>query len=283
MPSGIPDLDIYIPDHRGTGRSARLSCAIQERFDSWDSAFISDREWADCIEALENEWGYYLEGFTTTAAAHDLGNLIEQMSPEDGGGRPFVYGVSYGTYWAHRYLQLYPNQPAGVILDSICPPETCVMNEYDHRFNQTAELFFGETCAANDTCRQKLGEDPWAMVADVFQKMEEGACPQIFDLNIDRENLRKTFGALFKDWALRVYVPAVVYRIDRCSEADVAALMIFAERMGLLEQFVFMDAGLDSAILGNHVLFSELWDGNQSQGEIEGDGQRCICLGGCCP
>src|SRR5690606_7389632 len=39
-----PNLDIYIPDHRGTGRSARLGCPAAERFDTRGSALIVEAE-----------------------------------------------------------------------------------------------------------------------------------------------------------------------------------------------------------------------------------------------
>jgi len=253
-----PDLDLYIPDHRGTGRSARLSCTVAERFDTRGSAVIVADEWPACIDAIEDAWGIYLDGFTTTAAARDLGEWIHRTrEPLD---EVLVLGVSYGTFWAHRYLKLFPDQPTAIILDSICSPGACTMPGYDARFNETAHGFFDRQCADDPICREKLGADPWSKVAAVFTKMEQGACPQLFDMGINRQTLRTSLGVLFRDWRLRVYLPAVVYRIERCSEGDVRALLAFSEALGLQESFVFMDPGLDSDILGSHILFSELWD-----------------------
>ena len=49
----------------------------------------------------------------------DLAAVLERTRKP--GQRSFVYGVSYGTYWAQRYLHVAPTQAAGVILDSIVP------------------------------------------------------------------------------------------------------------------------------------------------------------------
>lgn len=251
-----PDLDVYVPDHRGTGRSGRLGCGREERFDSRGSALIVDEEWESCQLSVEDTWGIYLGGFTTTAAARDLGELIARFRGP--GQEVYALGLSYGTYWAHRYLQLYPEQPTGLILDSLCPPGTCTMPEYDRRFNDTARDFMAR-CGEDDLCREKLGANPWGQMEAVFDKMERGACPQLFDMGISRETLRKTLGALMQDWALRVYIPAIIYRIERCSEDDLPALMRFAERMGLRDQVILQDAGLDSDVLAAHVMLSELW------------------------
>ena len=49
----------------------------------------------------------------------DVGELINLFKRNGIHDSAFVYGVSYGTYWAERYMQLFPRQAKGVILDSV--------------------------------------------------------------------------------------------------------------------------------------------------------------------
>ena len=71
----VPDLDIYLPDHRGTGRSGRLGCAA-EGVGTPGGRRILDSERAACGAELRATWGQDLAAFTPTAAAQDLQALI---------------------------------------------------------------------------------------------------------------------------------------------------------------------------------------------------------------
>ena len=68
-----PDLELYFIDHRGTGRSARLGCPGAEATWSEGSETIVDEEWSECRDEVSDTWGDGLNGFSTTAAARDLG------------------------------------------------------------------------------------------------------------------------------------------------------------------------------------------------------------------
>ncbi|HEY5957553.1 MAG TPA: alpha/beta fold hydrolase, partial [Polyangiaceae bacterium] len=127
------DLELYFLDHRGTGRSTRLACDVEEDPTGPSGTLIRDAEWTACAERISDEWGDDLTGFSTTEAARDLGEAIARTRKAN---QPvFVYAVSYGTYLAERYLQLFPNQSNGVILDSIAPPgHVDVLLEYDRQF-----------------------------------------------------------------------------------------------------------------------------------------------------
>jgi pimeloyl-ACP methyl ester carboxylesterase len=49
--------------------------------------------------------------------AMDLGMLADALKAPN---TPIVvYGISFGTYIAHRYMHLFPEQPGAVILDSL--------------------------------------------------------------------------------------------------------------------------------------------------------------------
>ncbi len=74
-------LVVYLPDHRGVGRSARLGCPEQEAAGSDEGLRITIDEWPACMESLQEIFGEALPYFDTTSASTDLGWLIEQLPP----------------------------------------------------------------------------------------------------------------------------------------------------------------------------------------------------------
>ena len=69
----------------------------------------------------------------------------------------FVYGRSYGTYWGHRYAQIFPNQASGVILDSVLPSVGHDWDQYDINVNEALKDFF-DKCKKDEFCQSKMGE-----------------------------------------------------------------------------------------------------------------------------
>ena len=163
-----PDVDYYMPDHRGTGKSTKVTCSAQG--DDTPSGFlIEEPEWPGCIEEVKAQWGDRLGRFNITGAARDLGLWIERTrQPEQ---PVFVLGVSYGTTWAQRYLQLFPAQVDGVVLDSVAPPGM-MLSDQDKDQNQVAQVFM-EFCGANEFCSSKLGTgaEPWNRATGLIQKV----------------------------------------------------------------------------------------------------------------
>jgi pimeloyl-ACP methyl ester carboxylesterase len=219
----VPEWDLYTLDHRGVGFSARLGCPQQELAGSEAGFSITSGEWADCLQHMQDTWGSDLAEFSTTAAALDLGMIIDRVSAP--GEDVHVLGVSYGTYWAIRYLQLYPQQASGVVLDSIAPPGISFL-KYDVFFNDIGEDFI-EYCKNDALCVSKLGVDPWTTIGQVFTNVQAGSCPAFSDLlgaGAERFYLRLSLGLLLKNIAMRPFIPATIYRLNRCDPEDVAAL-----------------------------------------------------------
>jgi pimeloyl-ACP methyl ester carboxylesterase len=219
----FPDVDYIFPDHRGTGRSTRLGCSAEDA-DSPDGAYINDEEWDACQADAVARYGADLEAFSATNAANDLGILVGHMQRQSDQPQ-HVLGVSYGTYWAHRYLQLYPDQADGVILDSLAAPGLSLYRQ-DEDSHIAAQDFF-DACGADSFCSSKLGEDPWAVAEGLMEDLNAGHCAEIAVPEEETHVLfRRAFASLLMNAALRTYIPAIVYRAERCSAEDIEALRV---------------------------------------------------------
>lgn len=226
----FPDVDYIFPDHRGTGRSTRLTCSAEDE-DSPDGRTIGDAEWDACQADAMSRYGEDLAAFSSTNAANDVGLLVDALRRETGQPQ-VVLGISYGTYWAHRYLQMFPEQADGVVLDSLAAPGLSLYRQ-DEDSNLAAEDFL-DVCAADTFCSSKLGPDPWGVAVDMMDRIKTGHCAEIAVEGHDTHMLlRRGFASLLMDPFLRTYIPAIIYRADRCEEGDIEALQVL---MGLLTQ-----------------------------------------------
>lgn len=224
----VPDVDIYVIEHRGVGLSTRLTCPRQPGADGPPDGL------EECINALKVSWGPKLPYFTSQAAARDLAAAIDATRVS--GQKPFVYGVSYGTYWAIQYLKVRPNDAAGVILDSIAPPGELFFNEFTLQFDPVAEKL-SALCAADALCAQKLGPDPWARVRSIMAGVAQGRCMDELNTKTsgsfasDTENyvrrVKGAFASLLQQSSINTLLFPVLYRLERCDAADLEPLYQF--------------------------------------------------------
>lgn len=112
----FPQLDIFVPDHRGTGYSSKI-CPKGESIDSPNGVGLVGKEWGACFNQMYSNQPR-TTSFTITNGAKDLSYLINELSGE---GEKYIYGVSYGTQLILRLLQLETTTLDGVILDSLVP------------------------------------------------------------------------------------------------------------------------------------------------------------------
>ena len=252
-----PQWDFYSLDHRGVGNSARLGCPAEDDFTAFD--------YEACADSLKDQWGDDVKHFTTTNAALDLGFAIDETREE--GKKVYVYGVSYGTYWLQRYLQVRPDQADAVVMDSLAMPTLCYLDNYDHLFNEIGKQIM-DICEGDSVCDEKLGsiaESPWDAVAQVFDRIDRGDLCDSF-AEIDRTTLRQMLGIMEMDWFSRVLIPPTIYRLNRCDESDVGALEnLFYYLLGAYKQAMAEDwvdvYHLNSDVLGFEVILSEMWSG----------------------
>lgn len=243
------DLDLYFLDHRGTGRSTRLTCPIEQRPDSHAGEVIRDEEWATCFESMNSTWGEDLSGFSSEEAATDLGELIAQT--REGNEPVFLYAVSYGTYLAQRYLDLFPSQASGVVLDSICVPGQCdLLLEMDRQSNRMGRRIF-ELCAEDSLCSADLGSTPFARLTALSALLDSAHCRSV---GWSSTTLRQVLGMMVTTAGLRDYMPAVVRRLERCNSDDVLALKNFQSYLSGIDT----EASSFSQVVHANIVLSEL-------------------------
>ncbi|WP_437313903.1 alpha/beta fold hydrolase [Sorangium sp. So ce385] len=262
-----PTLDLYIPDHRGTGRSSRLGCADGETPESEAGSNLTDAEVAACLPAIEAELGDDIKGYTITNAARDVGETIARTRAP--GGEVLILGRSYGTIWGHRYLQLYPDQPTAAALTGLAV--NAHLSNLEFWLNDLGQRYMA-LCGANPSCAEKLGADPWATMTETLDAFDEGACPEVAALGYDRPLFQLAFARLLLlQWPHWSLMPALVYRLDRCSPADVAAF----DHLKDILQARFPEPlppsqRLSSPVLRYNITLSELWaDPPPSAAEVD--------------
>lgn len=244
-------VDVYIPDHRGTGRSTYLGCK-QQQF-----GVYSLDDWQICLEEVKQTWGDKLATFSTTTAARDVGYAIERTRAV--GQEVHVYGVSYGTYWAQRYLQIFPQQPTTVVLDGVCQSGICSLTKYGKWFDDVGKKFLGE-CAQDAFCASKMGPDPVAKVREALAALDARTCSGI-TAGWRAAEMRRIFTMFLASFQMRNLVPATAYRILRCSADDVTAinhmLQTITQWFGGRRAWANGD-DLSSDVLGMNIAMSEL-------------------------
>jgi pimeloyl-ACP methyl ester carboxylesterase len=159
--------------HRGTGISGFLTCPEQEAAGTDWGTDIAPSEVPACVDALDQEWGGGLEGFSTTGDARDLQRFVARTREPD--KRVVVWGGSYGTMRAMRFLQLFPSEIDGVVLEGVVAPGAQFFSRWDEQGDFVGQRL-AALCAESEACSAHLGTDPWARLTALHTKLREGHC-----------------------------------------------------------------------------------------------------------
>lgn len=142
--------DIVLVDQRGTGKSKTLTCDLS--FDKNKDPLIETLN-AD-PKALEKDWAKCVSTIKGDPALHrtdEYINDLESIRKGLGYGKINVWGGSYGSRVALRYMKLYPDSIRTATLDGVAP--TSLRLPDDAMLNSEAELRTAlAACAASPAC-----------------------------------------------------------------------------------------------------------------------------------
>ena len=243
-----PSLDVYTLDPRGTGYSEYLECPEQQAEASVQGSWVTLDELPACVAYVEEHYGDRLEVYGATSAAIDLAALM--AATELPGVNQLLWGGSGGTFWSQRFLQLFPDMAEGVVIEGIVPPDESLVfqDEYDEKIaHRVLEL-----CTEDPLCTDKL-PDPEATVAELLVKLDEGHCS---GLGMDSDSLRSFVRTMDYYHLTMAMVPALIYRLDRCSDDDFDAIVSFYYALWGSES----DPREMSTLLFFNEGWSELWE-----------------------
>jgi pimeloyl-ACP methyl ester carboxylesterase len=255
-----PDLDIYVFDHRGTGRSTRIACPAAEGASSPGSFSVAPEEAAACLASARAEHGALLDHVDATSAARDLAMLVDRIRVEHG-GPVLLYGVSYGSFLIQRYLRIAPDGVDGVVLDGLCNPGSCTMSSIDRDMDALAVRFFAE-CAADAFCSARLGGDPVATLETLLADLGTGHCSEAAAAGFTQDAVRALIANVlgYAGWTIRPAAAAMVYRLRRCEPRDVAALRVLAGSLLAVPAEAPLAVRYASDPVGFQVAFADLWE-----------------------
>ncbi len=259
----LPDVDVYVIEHRGVGESTRLGCDAQEADGSEAGPDLSEGELPDCLATLRAEWGEGLRHFSSTAAAFDLGAATDATRAP--GQQLFIYGVSYGTYWAIQYLKARPSDASGVILDSVATPGAQFFTDFGLQYDPVLERL-ASLCAADATCREKMGDDPFGAARAILARIEAGGC---LDDVAPPGVVRSLLAQVLQIGGFDGLVFPLLYRLDRCDDADRDALDAFFSLLLGGPEGASLGPGPDSEALRENIGFSELWSASPTRDEYD--------------
>ncbi|RHZ08907.1 hypothetical protein DYB26_009430 [Aphanomyces astaci] len=275
-------VDVYTMDHRGTGRSSRLSCVASqvETSGSPTKGHFTSQSFPDCIQDVNMQLGddadvNLLKAYSTTSAATDLSKIISLLNTTPN-AHTTVYGVSYGTYLVQRLMQLANPSVKGYVLDGVVSQsgsksgEKLSFADWAVNMDEIGTAFMA-LCAKDATCGPKfatssLQETLKALYTSMDSKGPKGTTCSSFLTSVGGSSLtppsytlRQLLGHLLQVQSIRNFIPVLVYRLSRCNPNDATAVANFVTAyLNIIGAPDESDA-YDSSMLYNLVALSELF------------------------
>lgn len=215
-------LDLYVPTHRGAGLSTPLSCPLQEAPDSDLGFLVSPAEADACARSLRDQWGDDLTGFSSYDAARDVAHLMRRA--RRAGVPVYVWGGSYGSFWAQRLLEVAPDAVDGVILEGTVPPDANFEDLSENADEGVRRLL--SACGREQPCADHFGgADPEALARTQLQAALGGGSDGTGCGGVPGRTVQALLAHfLLNDPGLRPLVAPLVARLARCSAHDRAEL-----------------------------------------------------------
>ncbi|UII29125.1 alpha/beta hydrolase [Fulvivirga maritima] len=202
----FPHLDIFIPDHRGTGLSSKI-CPKEESVDSPNGIALANDEWGPCFNHMYTNTSY-VQAFSITNAARDLSLLINNFS---GTGKRYVYGVSYGTQLVLRLLQLETTELDGVILDSLVPLQDDEENDLSHRSFIVNDIG-NSVLTYYDTI---INDDEAPLATRLKRIIQKAKNDEDFSKSLPKQDLSIILGRLLDVPKTRQQIPEIIKGLEK--------------------------------------------------------------------
>ncbi|KAG1706024.1 hypothetical protein DVH05_002586 [Phytophthora capsici] len=266
--------NVYLIDHRGTGRSTRLSCSAETKLKA--SSLSTNLEAANvgkCAQELTSKYGD-MASFSTTSAAKDVATF---MSEHTNGEDTIVFGYSFGTALAERLMHLNPPEVTGYVLDGIATSSGSRTNEFpyfssrDMDFGEVANSFLAMSQEDDEIAARfkknglagaikhliaKFDRDPKSLCARTINGLSKSTGTGATEAEPPSFTLRRALGTMLSYPEVRKFIPPVVYRLNRCADEDKAIL----DRVIQILQEMSEDVDDQSLLLANIITFSEMWE-----------------------
>ncbi len=197
-PAIAEHFDIIFFDQRGVGASGGLQCTdaavafyradYRAETPAQEAALAAAaRTFArDCVAQMGSP--YLLPYLGTRQAVEDL----EAFRQAVGDDRFWLYGESYGTYYAQAYAAAHPDRLAGLILDGTVDPTLTgpeFLREQAQAFADVLQATL-EACSADAACTADMGADALATYDDLAARLARSPLPYDFPLPSGRTERR---------------------------------------------------------------------------------------------
>ena len=204
----FPNLDVFVPDHRGTGASTTI--CPQESINSTAGTALVGAEWGECFSHMYANTGY-VQAFNITNAAKDLRQLINDMS---GTGARYVYGVSYGTQLTLRLLQLEDINLDGVLLDSLVP----LQNDNEFGLSKRSQTVDMVGRAILERCQQSIEcskHNAPTLEKQLNELLASTSSIQDFSSSLPQASLSMVLGNILDVPNVRAQLPELIRSLSR--------------------------------------------------------------------
>ncbi|TYZ58537.1 hypothetical protein PybrP1_009555 [[Pythium] brassicae (nom. inval.)] len=254
-------VSVHTLDQRGVGQSTPLTC-------STDASSTTQLE--SCLRGLHAQLRGNVAAFSITSAAFDLVTIISQTQPN---ADVVVYGLGFGSLVVERLLHFGVAAVKGYVLEGSATTSGAAPSAFpfastsDAEFGRVSDAFLA-LCDTNPLCSAKFQAAAGDSVTDALRRVlarTTNATSSCASLSVDSETgdaeaastrVRRALAMLMQNATERALIPAVVYRLHRCSAADQQALKRLARHLQTRAQELASHRELAFELQ----TFSELWE-----------------------
>jgi pimeloyl-ACP methyl ester carboxylesterase len=246
--------DVVLPDNRGTGKSTRLTCSGSTFFDGMVSS--------TCLNQYSSTYGANLTGFSVDEIAKDYIKLAYALKQES--NTPiYLFGTSFGSYIAHRILQIDSSSIDAVIMDGVCAGSVCNATNWDIQRNTIAQTMLAKQYSS---ISQYYGDqNALSLFQRVLDRINRGVpvCGQPLAPTFTTTYARySTY--MFFDQSLRPALFSSALQLTRCQPNDFGDGIIYYRDYQLapnpITSHFLCRLDAEPRLLDTHIVMSELID-----------------------